>query len=578
MPVPNPQPVPRGTTVITGGRGGPQYVPTPAPTSNDPRVAAQQRAAASVGGEPSASVGGSAGGTPTKPKTLPQAASLGLYQFGRGMINPATGQPYGEGEYAGQAANDAYFYAGAQNARQAPQADLTGANADFGSARTYLQSAGAGILAGAGRLGEANQIGSQQQQLANMQLAAAQGQAPSVAQQAMQLAAAQQAQRNLAMASGVGGAGATAALINAQNQNATAQGQLQAQLGIQRAAEIAQARGELGNTLGTMRQQTAGEGLGYGTLGSQAAGIGQAYGSLGQIGGQQALGNAALRSQQNTLNQQGEQFYYGQGADWIKQQAQLNAGYAQNWNNYTVGQTSNAINAQIAKQQHDDQLLGGLISGAATVGTGILTGLTAGGAAPLFALSAADAANRIYRASDGTPHQTSSDIRGKTAIAPAGGDVSQAYRGIAGANEQANQIRTAEVQYPSVFSPLSSSSYFYKDPNAPGAEPGQHFGPMAQELEKTPAGASVVRTMPDGKKGIDTGRLALLNASETGQLRREVDALKSGGAPKRAAKLKQSNDRKEAALARLLASGVGDIGRSLQRPVSYPATQGVYPY
>jgi hypothetical protein len=275
-----------------------------------------------------------------------------------------------------------------------------------------------------------------------------------------------------------------------------------------------------------------------------------------------------------------------------------------------------------------------------------------------------------------------SDIRGKTAIAPAGGAISDAYRGIGQANEQASRITGTEVSYPlgrynaygavtpgnidlehrprvvnpdgsvstvrsmgvnidghevliptvsddgrimsdreaietyrntgrhlgeyksprastaaskaihadqerSVFSPLSASSYLYKNPGAPGAEPGQHYGPMAHELERTPAGASVVRTMPDGSKGIDTGRLALLNASETGKLRREVDALKNEGvsgtvsgaastgtvkparlgalAAKQEANAKKSskNDR----LAALISSRTGSIADRLSNPL-----------
>jgi hypothetical protein len=56
--------------------------------------------------------------------------------------------------------------------------------------------------------------------------------------------------------------------------------------------------------------------------------------------------------------------------------------------------------------------------------------------------------------------------------------------------------------------------YRYKDPGAPGAAPGVHYGPMAQDLESSGAiGRSVVSTGPDGKKRIDAGRLILALAS-----------------------------------------------------------------
>jgi len=424
-------------------------------------------------------------------------------------IHAADGGAYfygGDPGLAQKLAGGAFLQSGAMGNRAAPQADFTGSQNDLNAGR-------AGLLAGAGRLGQAYQVGEQQQGLANQLGDVIAGNGPSVAQLAMQRASADAANRNLASAAGVGGAGSVAALINAQNQNSVAQGQLQQNLGIQRAAEIAQARGQLGDVLSGIRGQTAAE-----------AG---AYAQIGQITGQQQLGNAALQAGQNALNQQGEQFYYGQGADWIKGQAGLNAQRAANWNNFYLGKESNANQANIAQQQHNDAMTGALLSGAATVGAGVATALTGGAAAPALAATIPGTVNAGAKAlaTNGTGL---SDIRAKTAIAPAEGEISGAFRGLGRA---ADAIRGTSVAYPN----LSGSSYFYRNPNAPGAEPGQHYGPMAQELEQTPAGASVVRQMPDGTKGIDTGRLALLNASETAQLRRELDALKgkSGKTAKR---------------------------------------------
>lgn len=55
---------------------------------------------------------------------------------------------------------------------------------------------------------------------------------------------------------------------------------------------------------------------------------------------------------------------------------------------------------------------------------------------------------------------------------------------------------------------LSAFSYRYKNPDAPGAMPGTRLGVMAQDLEKSPLGASFVRTMPDGTKMVDYGQAA----------------------------------------------------------------------
>lgn len=398
----------------------------------------------------------------------PRGAASSFYEYG------------GDPHLAQQLAGGAFLRGGQVGGREAPQADFTASQRDLDAGRL-------GLMAGAARLGQAYALGDQQQGLANQYQDVISGRAgPSLAELSMQRAAGQEARRNLAMAAGAGSPGAIAALINAQNRNAVAQGELQQNLGIQRAAEVQQARGALGDVLTGMRGQTGAEAGQYGGLAGQA-------GQFGGITGQQALGNAALEAQQRVLNQQGEQYYYGQGADWIRGQAGLKAQEATNFNNFHLGQQSQFNQAQQASQARSDNLLAAGITGAGTALATAAIPFTGGATAPLAAAGAAKTADYASKASD---------IRAKTDIAPAGPQVSAA------------------------FAPLSPSSYFYRDPNAPGAEPGQHFGPMAHELERTHAGASVVRQMPDGTKGIDTGRLALLNASETGQLRRELDELK----------------------------------------------------
>lgn len=69
-------------------------------------------------------------------------------------------------------------------------------------------------------------------------------------------------------------------------------------------------------------------------------------------------------------------------------------------------------------------------------------------------------------------------------------------------------------------------SYEYKNPNMPGAAPGTHFGPMAQDLERTPAGRSTVVEAPNGMKMVDTGRLALVNTAALHAQQQELDELK----------------------------------------------------
>jgi len=70
--------------------------------------------------------------------------------------------------------------------------------------------------------------------------------------------------------------------------------------------------------------------------------------------------------------------------------------------------------------------------------------------------------------------------------------------------------------------PARAYSYEYKNPAAVGAGPGRYVGPMAQDLEKTPAGASAVVDTPRGK-AVDTGRLALVNSSAISETQRKQD-------------------------------------------------------
>ncbi len=75
--------------------------------------------------------------------------------------------------------------------------------------------------------------------------------------------------------------------------------------------------------------------------------------------------------------------------------------------------------------------------------------------------------------------------------------------------------------------PAAAYSYEYKDPSAPGAAAGPQVGPMAQDLEKSPAAAHVVHAGPDGMKRVDTGRLSLVNTAAISQEQKRVDRLEA---------------------------------------------------
>jgi hypothetical protein len=69
-------------------------------------------------------------------------------------------------------------------------------------------------------------------------------------------------------------------------------------------------------------------------------------------------------------------------------------------------------------------------------------------------------------------------------------------------------------------------SFQYVNPSAPGAAPGRQYGIMAQDLERTPAGRSVVVQQPNGTKMVDTGRLSMQNTAAIGELGNELERLK----------------------------------------------------
>ena len=113
--------------------------------------------------------------------------------------------------------------------------------------------------------------------------------------------------------------------------------------------------------------------------------------------------------------------------------------------NARVGGATQQTQASIANAQSQSQLLGGLLGGAASIG----------GA---FAMS--DKA-------------------------------------------QKKNIKKASTDTASFLNALSAQKYDYKDSTQPGTSPGKNYGIMAQDLEKSPMGKSLVVETPQGKM-VDT--------------------------------------------------------------------------
>lgn len=515
------------------------------------------------------------------------------------------GNPYlNYGDPARAANASLQLQAAGAAARQAPQLNTTGVNMfATGTGNSLQQAQGSDLYAAAGGLnlsgtatgaGYQGQLGSAQQlqsaasgpgvvgQLGiagQLQGLATTPAGPSVAQQQLSMGADQSLQQQLAIAAGARGGNAGLALQNAGQNQGQVMGQLNQQQGLLRAQEDMANRQFSASTLGAAANTYGNAGnlqgsllgaanQGYGAAaGTQQAGyggaanvfqgiagnqVGQANTQAGLAGTYAGLSQAQLQGQlqQQSLNDQTMLQSQQMGYNLLDAQraSELQAQQA-NANTATQNQAiqtnyNQALNLQANDWTH--QLVGAGI-GAAGGALGFLAGGPAG---------AAVGAGVGYGAGSKL-----SDIRAKTDVVPASGQVADAFR------------------------PLSSSSYFYKDPNQPGAVPGQQFGPMAQQLEQTPAGSTAVTQMPDGSKGIDTGRLSLLNASATADLRRELDAIKGQGRAIRdtsvdypkLARLDSENADDQATL-----SGIDDAQRkallALRTPTDYPAPSGYGAY
>lgn len=420
--------------------------------------------------------------------------------------------------------------------RAAPQA--TNTQIDYGQANPYLQRSGGAYGTGLQSLGGTEALGGMNQiQLMDQLKAQAYGTAgPSVAEIRMRQAADEAQRRNLSIAAGGAGPSRASAQLAAINANAQQQGGLVRDLGAQRAAEQIQARGELGQVAGAFRQQgqsgagTYGQlGSGYGQLGGQFADMAQGQAGLNQ---QTTLANLNAGMQQRGLNDQMGQFYFGLGDQARQQQNNANMQLDTNRGNWQIGQAGVNANTYGTGMQSNTQRFGSAL------------GFGAGAAMLLSDMRAKMPADYGTDLSNPyTPMQTpglSQQQQGALALMQSGA----AQSGSSGAagflsalpmlSKMTSDMRAKtpagggqSFERVRDFPDAPNYAYQYKDPAAPGARPGVQVGPMAQDLESTPAGATAVGTDPaTGRKFIDPARLALLTAGEVSQQNQDLEQLK----------------------------------------------------
>lgn len=230
---------------------------------------------------------------------------------------------------------------------------------------------------------------------------------------------------------------------------------------MQRAAMQQQAAADSG-MLRLQEQQAAQNMLGQVLSGARGQDIGLAQGQAG-LDQQTNLANLQADMQQRGMNDAMTQFYTGQGNQMDLAQAGLNVDLQKLLTQRSMGQEGLGLQAyEGAGQRRQDMfktgsnILGGLGQGAATL-------------LPLLA----------------------SDERVKEDIKPASRDM---Y---------------------SFLDSLSGSKYRYKDASVEGTRPGTRYSVMAQELEKTPVGKTMVVDGEDGVKRVDYGGgLAAMLASQ----------------------------------------------------------------
>lgn len=181
---------------------------------------------------------------------------------------------------------------GGGNDFKAQKADV--ASTDYNSALKQLMSQGA---LNPVNFEQSNQVSGQQNQLAQMLMAQAQGNGPSIAQNQLKQATDQNIQQNAGLLASQKGINPALAARQILNNQATMGQQAAGQGALLRAQEQLGAQGALGNALGTQRQQDIGQ-----SLGQTQAGLSQVQG-LGGLQNQQNSVNVQNQNASDALNQ-----------------------------------------------------------------------------------------------------------------------------------------------------------------------------------------------------------------------------------------------------------------------------------
>lgn len=370
----------------------------------------------------------------------------------------------------------------------------------------------------------------------NLQFEALTNPGPSAAQTQLQMGSDAAMGQALALArSGRNGTN-PAAERQAMFQNAATMQNLSGQQSLLRAQEEQQRIAGLGNVgsqaLGAANAQTQAQAasdqtaLGYESAANQAAALG--YNAAQGFGGvaNQTQGNAqqydiGLQNAANTREGQGKQTYIA-GAGLEQQYSELAEKARAGDRDAQIAlerlKAEQAMAASAANAEYDQKRDSGLLGMAASAVGAFLSDerskqrikeLEGELARTYKALGGPPATQGVRKGGDASPalakrdQDLSRDL--DAAMAPT-------YAALSGAPATAGTDLRGAKGY----------SYEYKNPNQPGAAPGTQYGPMAQDLEKSPATAASVMDTPNGKM-VDAGRLTMTNTAAIGEQQRKAD-------------------------------------------------------
>jgi hypothetical protein len=456
---------------------------------------------------------------------------------------------------------------------------------DYGAAGQQAQMA-------MGAAGQANTARGQQQDALALQRQAARGQAPSVAQLQMQqgmenAVASQQSQA----ASARGPAALAMAQSQAAGNIAAAQQNTAAQTAQLRAGEMAQARNEYAqgasgirsgdvsqqgvyqqgqNIAGQQAQAQAQMQAQQNALNQQGWLQAQGLGQQGQLGSEQA--GIGVMNQNLTAQVQGQQLNsenYNKAQELYQKQLEGNAERDQKTNKGLFDSAVSAIGSvagaflsderekrDISPVGDEDSDEGGASRGAGAKPTSFqrmaqqgnnMAAMYPGGPMGSMAMSDRRAKQDAYEAgaedmqsqmramfgAPGPAQEKAAHDSFQWGHGAPGGDPRMSDAEAAGLARDADRMQAEQAAMYGAPSQMLDQldPYAFKYKPGTGMDPNeQHYGVMAQDLERSPMGASLVRDTPDGKM-VDTKKATMANMAAATDLHDRVKALEMSRSP-----------------------------------------------